>query len=123
MSETYLLTSSPVKQVYDLRPDPDNFYATIPEATLAPPSRSHSTDKHWDLEDQDTTAHITPFRPNRRKGSDIQLGGIDFQLTDQNLVRHTKLSNVNPMLRNFTSPISMLSLSFGASFLECSSLG
>lgn len=59
-------------------------------------------------EERDVPAPLPMFRPNRRRGLDVELGGLDT-LTEVNLTAHnmnvSNVSNVNPLLHNFTSPI------------------
>ena len=110
-SGTYLLTSSPIKKDFTALPGNHKVYVDDVEAGGGGGvQRSHSTDKDqrdWD-ESDDVWTELPPIRPNRRKGNDVQLGGFEPRLTDQNLGHHNlkPSSNVNPMVHNFTSPIS-----------------
>ncbi|KAF8963629.1 hypothetical protein BDZ97DRAFT_1904814 [Flammula alnicola] len=84
---TYLLTSSPIKQNFSI----------------------HNKDS-WDDEGRDIPAALPPFKPNRKRGHDIELAGMDRteSLTETNLsVHNLRQSNVNPMISNFTSPINL----------------
>ncbi|KAF7289231.1 hypothetical protein MIND_01384500 [Mycena indigotica] len=51
---------------------------------------------------------LPAMRPNRRRGGDIEMGGID-RLTENNLSQHNlrqiPSGKVHPMVHNFTSPI------------------
>jgi len=113
---TYLLTSSPIKKDFPatISGNHDGFVDDV-EAGGRGMQRSNSTDKdqHWD-ENDDVWTELPPIRPNRRKGNDVQLGGIEARLTEQNLGHHNlkASSNVNPMVHNFTSPISAFSQRF-----------
>jgi hypothetical protein len=105
---TYLLTSSPVKQSFPL-----DMYDTHEEQGTF---RADSIDsKHWT--DNVSPPHLPPIRPNRRHGETVELGGIDFKLTEANLSQHnlgvppSSASNLHPMLHNFTSPIGLNFLS------------
>ncbi|KAJ3752482.1 hypothetical protein EV361DRAFT_973630 [Lentinula raphanica] len=52
----------------------------------------------------------TAIRPNRKRGDDVELGGIGppLSLTEANLSRHNLYSSVNPMVHSYTSPINMV---------------
>ncbi|KAG6856747.1 hypothetical protein H0H87_001091 [Tephrocybe sp. NHM501043] len=110
---TYLLTSSPIKQqhlVLDAESMDDHYHhgGHSPVIRITDDSgRSGSTDKYRGEEEQDTLGNLPPLRPNRRKGPDIELGGID-QTTENSVSRlNTRASNVNHMVHNFTSPIGV----------------
>ncbi|KAG5653786.1 hypothetical protein H0H81_010456 [Sphagnurus paluster] len=113
---TYLLTSSPPKQHLPL--DRESHDGHFDDATMIqrPLSIAKSIDKHWVDEERDVLPSLPPIRPNRRKGHDIELGGIArTSLTEANLSKHNlRASNVNHMVHNFTSPIGMTS-----SFSSC----
>ena len=102
---TYLLTSSPVKQNFPL-----DIYDTREEQRI---HGADSTDsKHWiDSEHNVSLPDLPPIRPNRRRGETVEHGGIDFKLTESNLFHHNSstshLSNIHPMVHNFTSPIGL----------------
>jgi len=69
---------------------------------------------HFNLNNRDWTEEgpetLPPLRPNRRKGDDIELGSE--RLTEHNLTKHNvRVSNVNPMVSNYTSPIDIGSYS------------
>ncbi|KAF8058703.1 hypothetical protein FPV67DRAFT_1720777 [Lyophyllum atratum] len=104
-SGTYLLTSSPVKQSIHLEAEShDGHYDDLVMRSIPP---TGSMDKYWGEEERDVLPNLPPIRPNRRKGQDVELGGID-QMTEDNLSRHNlKPSNVNHMVHNFTSPIDL----------------
>ena len=104
---SYLLTAPVVKK--DYFQDNNDVFADGAAPGIVP--RSHSTDKqHWEESEEDVVADLPPIRPNRRKGNnEVQLGGIDRRLTENNLSKHNlKASNVNPLLHNFTSPINLM---------------
>jgi len=105
-SGTYLLTSSPVKQHMHLeRESHDGHYEDLVMRNDHP--RSSSMDKHWNEEEGDVLQSLPPIRPNRRKGHDVELGGMDM-MTEDNLSKHNvKISSVNHMVHNFTSPIDL----------------
>ncbi|KAF5375536.1 hypothetical protein D9615_009191 [Tricholomella constricta] len=100
-SGTYLL-SSPVKRSFQELEDRDE--PTDEQMRQIPPSMS--VDKYWAEEERDALPNLPPIRPNRRKGADIELGGVD--MTEENLSKHDlRESNVNHMVHNFTSPIDL----------------
>lgn len=107
---TYLLTSSPPKQHLPL--DRESHDGHFDDATMIqrPLSIAKSIDKHWVDEERDVLPSLPPIRPNRRKGHDIELGGIArTSLTEANLSKHNlRASNVNHMVHNFTSPIDFV---------------
>ena len=92
---TYLLTSSPVKTNFGAESFDDDRY------------RDPSVDnKRWVDDDRNGPSHaLPPLRPNRRRGQDIELGGMEGALTESNLSIHNQYSKVNPAVSNFTSPI------------------
>ncbi|KAJ3807657.1 hypothetical protein F5876DRAFT_90471 [Lentinula aff. lateritia] len=51
--------------------------------------------------------HSSTIRPNRKRGDDVELGGIG-SLTEANLSRHNVYSSVNLMVHSYTSPINMI---------------
>ncbi|KAF7782755.1 hypothetical protein Agabi119p4_2131 [Agaricus bisporus var. burnettii] len=58
-------------------------------------------------EERDIAAPLPLFRPNRKRGRDVEFGGLD-NLTELNLTVHNmNRSNVNPLVHNFTSPIDI----------------
>ncbi|XP_006461324.1 hypothetical protein AGABI2DRAFT_178530 [Agaricus bisporus var. bisporus H97] len=58
-------------------------------------------------EERDLAAPLPLFRPNRKRGRDVEFGGLD-NLTELNLTVHNmNRSNVNPLVHNFTSPIDI----------------
>ncbi|KAG6827285.1 hypothetical protein H0H92_012494 [Tricholoma furcatifolium] len=104
---TYLLTSSPIKST-PLQLDGESIDDRY---NYTPPARSRSTDKYpgWgDLEERDVVSTLPPLRPNRRKGTDVELGGIDY-MTEENVskLNPKPSTNVNHMVHNFTSPIDI----------------
>jgi hypothetical protein len=92
---TYLLTSSPVKTNFGMDSFDDDRY------------RGTSMDhKKWVDDDRNAIPNtLPPLRPNRRRGQDIELGGMEGALTESNLSIHNHYSKVNPAVSNFTSPI------------------
>lgn len=107
---TYLLTSSPIKKDFPTTLGDHDAIVDDVEGGGGGVQRSNSTDKgqqYWD-ETDDVWTELPPIRPNRRKGNDVQLGGFEPRLTEQNLGQHNlkQSSTVNPMVHNFTSPIS-----------------
>lgn len=110
----YLLTSSPAKHTI---PQETSFSydSHIDDTELRPVRAPQSPGKDWSEEDMDIPASLPslpplpPIRPNRRRGADVELGGMDGMLTETNLSKHNlRTSNLNPMVHNFTSPIGML---------------
>lgn len=101
---TYLLTSSPVKQKF-----PSDIYDISEEQRI---QHADSTDsiRHW-IDEERNSPHLSqlaPIRPNRRKGEEVELGGIDFKLKEANMSQHSfGVSNVHPIVHNFTSPIGL----------------
>lgn len=103
---TYLLTSSPVKQNFseagfegggESSPlSPQKAWLEPRESgSLVPPPRHHRPSGK-------------PMRSHRRRGSDVEMGGMGGQLTERNLSRHNlRTSRFNPMVHNFTSPIDL----------------
>jgi len=51
----------------------------------------------------DAVISLPPIRPNRRRGMDVELGGVDAVVDSDSLV--TRGSSVNPLIRGFKSPI------------------
>lgn len=100
---TYLLTSSPVKTNFGAESFDDDRY------------RAPSVDnKRWVDDDRNGPSHaLPPLRPNRRRGQDIELGGMEGALTESNLSIHNLYSKVNPAVSNFTSPIDFAYTSQG----------
>lgn len=96
--DTYLLTSSPVKQTFSIE-DSGSHAHTQKSFTVPLP-----TTQQWDDEAKPTPRTL-PIRPNRRRGEDIELGGHGG-LTESNVSLHNlHYRQVNPMVSNFTSPI------------------
>ncbi|TEB37614.1 hypothetical protein FA13DRAFT_1726725 [Coprinellus micaceus] len=75
---------------------------TSQDSRIYPPT----DDKKWD-EDLKGAEALPPLRPNRRRGEDVEMGGVgSVGLTETNLSMHNlHYRNVNPMVSNFTSPI------------------
>ncbi|KAF8171882.1 hypothetical protein BJ912DRAFT_109745 [Pholiota molesta] len=105
---TYLLTSSPVKQNFDLQ----SLDGGIDDPAMGIPYRSDKNNK-WEDERRDIPSALPPITPNRKKtGRDIEMGSLERieSLTETNLsVHNLRQSNVNPMISNFKSPIEIMS--------------
>jgi hypothetical protein len=101
---SHLLTTSPSKTVFA----PHSY-----EGHFSEDDSQQGHDLKWKEEERDIAAPLPPnFRPNRRRGTDIELGGFDT-LTESNLsVHNLRISNLNPLVHNFTSPISQSPGSF-----------
>ncbi|KAK7436545.1 hypothetical protein VKT23_019099 [Stygiomarasmius scandens] len=93
-TQRYLLTSSPVHKnsslprEYDLPGEPD-------------------TPKSWGGVDEihvETLVKMPPMRPNRKRGDDIELGGIGPFSTNTSLSNRT---SINPAVFTYTSPINL----------------
>jgi len=99
---TYLLTSSPVKQAFSFDGHGDEGMAGL----------TYHPDMHpkWDEEEgRDIPAALPPIKPVRKKtqARDIEMNTVE-SLTESNLsVHNMRLSNVNPMIQNFRSPIDL----------------
>ncbi|KAF9486076.1 hypothetical protein BDN70DRAFT_870591 [Pholiota conissans] len=106
---TYLLTSSPVKQTFDLQ----SFEGGVDDQVVGIPYRSDKN--HWEHdESRDIPAALPPIQPNRKKPArdHIEMSGLERMesLTETNLsVHNLRQSNVNPMISNFKSPIDLVS--------------
>ncbi|KAF8161372.1 hypothetical protein B0H34DRAFT_700676 [Crassisporium funariophilum] len=100
---TYLLTSSPVKQAFSLHSYDGDDIAGRPYHPDMHPDKGA-----WDDEERDVPAALPPIKPNRKRGGrDVEHGGVEG-LTENNLsVHNLRLSNVNPVIHNFTSPIDL----------------
>lgn len=100
---TYLLTSSPVKTGFEMQSYDGH---TDDGLRMGSSSFQNHGDNLWDRDEaRDVPAALPAMKPNRKRGKDVELGGIEA-LTETNLSMHNlRLSNVNPMLQNFTSPI------------------
>ncbi|KAF5320882.1 hypothetical protein D9619_001609 [Psilocybe cf. subviscida] len=97
---TYLLTSSPVKQNFDLHSFDGHDAASLNGTT-------HRLDRtHFENdESKDVAAALPSLKPNRKKGQDIEMSRIE-SLTESNLsVHNLRGNNINPMISNFKSPI------------------
>ncbi|KAG5642211.1 hypothetical protein DXG03_003403 [Asterophora parasitica] len=100
---TYLLTSSPVKNTFQLEQESHDGHFDGPGR----PPPTLAGDKYWAEEERDSLPRLPPIRPNRRRGQDVELGGMDL-MTEDNLSKHNvRPSNVNHMVHNFTSPIDL----------------
>ncbi|KAF9012612.1 hypothetical protein BDQ17DRAFT_1297791 [Cyathus striatus] len=115
-TNTYLLNQTPMhKNIYDLHTmDIRGDTATVSVGGGSPTTVYKSPS--WtvdDDEERDTVpSTLPPIRPNRRRGKDIEVGGIDLpgpgRLTEGNLEMHDMGGlGVNPMIQNFTSPIDL----------------
>jgi hypothetical protein len=103
---TYLLTSSPIKQPFPL--EPESYDGHWENAGMQNANPSDSVDIFWH-EERDTVPNLPPIRPNRKKGHDVELGGIDFA-TEPSLSKHdSRTPNISHMVHNFTSPINLIS--------------
>ncbi|KAG6836195.1 hypothetical protein H0H93_010461 [Arthromyces matolae] len=71
-------------------------------------ARRGSMDKSWAEEDQDRVGSLPPLRPNRKKGADVELGGIE-QVTQAAMASklNPRPGKINHMVHNFTSPIDL----------------
>ena len=117
---TYLLTSSPVKQNFDLH--------SFDGLDAASHGTTHRLDR-VDFEDEETkdvAAALPSLKPNRKKAQDIEMSRMD-SLTESNLsVHNLRGTNINPMISNFKSPIGeytvhivMLRCSWLSRLLSC----
>ncbi|KAF9463550.1 hypothetical protein BDZ94DRAFT_1308664 [Collybia nuda] len=109
-SGTYLLTSSPIKQSHPLESNYSHD-GHFEDAELRPVRPAQLPSKYWSEEELDIPSSLPtlpPIRPNRRRGRDVELGGMDATLSENNLSKHNlRSSNLNPMVHNFTSPIDL----------------
>jgi hypothetical protein len=97
---TYLLTSSPVKQNFSEVGLDAGEYDSLPKAWVEPKDQPSPRIQ---------PPSAKPMRPSRTRGNDVEMGGISTSsgLTERNLSRHNlRTSRFNPMVHNFTSPIS-----------------
>lgn len=110
----YLLTSSPVKHHLSLPSDGHVYELGTQASPLTTPKAW--TDFGGDDEERDVPANLPNFKPNRRRGDDVELGGfrvvagsnVVAGLTEGNLSMHNlrqQPSSFNPIIHNFTSPI------------------
>ncbi|KAK0206521.1 hypothetical protein DFS33DRAFT_1315178 [Desarmillaria ectypa] len=109
LSGTYLLTTSPTKPNFTIT---NRDSALSVEDARKSPHSLESASNAWDgsLECPTSLPKLGPMRPNRRRGSDVELGGIDYGLTEANLSKHNiTTSSLNPIVHTFTSPIDMVS--------------
>lgn len=102
---TYLLTNSPIKQTYSLDGHVEEMVG-IPFRSELPADQNAWEDE----EERDIPAALpqAPFKPVRKKNQnrDIEMSTTSESLTESNLsVHNMRLSNVNPMIHNFRSPI------------------
>jgi hypothetical protein len=96
----YLLTSSPVKQNFDLHSF-DGHDAASHHGTMHRLDRAQFEDE----ESKDVHAALPSLKPNRKKGQDIEMSRIE-SLSESNLsVHNLRGANINPMISNFKSPI------------------
>ncbi len=106
--QAYPLKTSPSKSNFRR----NSFDGPLTEESSQPGQEARSDGKYWDEEQRDVAAPLPPMRPNRRRGTEVELGGFD-KLTETNLsVHNLRLSNVNPLVHNFTSPIGEWFISF-----------
>ncbi|PBK72599.1 hypothetical protein ARMSODRAFT_952987 [Armillaria solidipes] len=106
-SGAYLLTTSPTKANFAI---PNRDSALSVEDARKSPHSLESASNVWDESLEPPLPKLGPMRPNRRRGSDVELGGIDYGLTEANLSKHNiTTSSLNPMVHTFTSPIDMVS--------------
>ncbi|SJL01958.1 uncharacterized protein ARMOST_05282 [Armillaria ostoyae] len=102
-SGAYLLTTSPTKANFAI---PNRDSALSVEDARKSPHSLESASNVWDESLELPLPKLGPMRPNRRRGSDVELGGIDYGLTEANLSKHNiTTSSLNPMVHTFTSPI------------------
>jgi hypothetical protein len=96
-TDSYLLTSSPIKRDIALSSESGPYQVDIRDLSE---------------EDQDNLPdRVPPLRPNRKRRHDVDL---ESNLTENNLSRHNiRFGNVNPMVSNYTSPIDIASYSQG----------
>lgn len=106
----YHFTSSPVK-VHHILPSYESDIPDVLDTASVPLSPYKSSAGHGWPEDEERDIvpvelpKLPPMRPNRKRGQEVELGGIDG-LTEGNLSRHNlRPGTVNPMVHNFTSPI------------------
>ncbi|KAF8663650.1 hypothetical protein AX16_000892 [Volvariella volvacea WC 439] len=129
---TYLLTSSPIKKDMSLPPDVEAHSGVAMTIERSQASYSPGGTKHWDYdgttdEGLPTPTHvqqvpIRPLRPNRRRGDDVELGGVDG-LTETNLTKldyqygfggqragagAASVMGESRPINNFTSPIDFV---------------
>lgn len=99
-ARAYPLISSPSKTNFRR----NSFDGQLTEEGSQPGHWAKLSDNQGD-EERDIAAPLPPIRPNRRRGTEVELGGFE-KLTETNLsVHNLRLSNVNPLVHNFTSPI------------------
>ncbi|KAF8911575.1 hypothetical protein CPB84DRAFT_1912674 [Gymnopilus junonius] len=104
---TYLLTNSPVKQTYSF----DGHVEEMVDIPYRPEMQSEPN--AWeDEEERDIPAALpqAQFKPVRKKAQnrDIEMSSTSESLTEGNLsVHNMRMSNVNPMIHNFISPIDL----------------
>lgn len=104
---TYLLTNSPIKHTYSLDGHVEEMVG-IPYRTEVPTEANA-----WDEEEERDVPAALPqatFKPVRKKqqNRDIEMSTTSDSLTESNLsVHNMRMSNVNPMIHNFKSPIDL----------------
>ncbi|KAJ7133688.1 hypothetical protein C8R43DRAFT_643074 [Mycena crocata] len=105
VNEQYLLTSSPTKQRYSF---------PAPSQNATPMASPHIVHKEWynDAERELPKMPVS-MRPNRRRGEDVEMGGLGFPgLTEGNVSQHdlrkVPSTKFNAMVHNFTSPIDLM---------------
>ncbi|KAJ6631337.1 hypothetical protein B0H10DRAFT_1978287 [Mycena sp. CBHHK59/15] len=98
----HYVPSSPTKQRYSFVTTQDGHVS----GSVASP---HPVHKEWDDDDEPAGLPKLPvMRPNRRRGHDVEMGGI-LGLTEGNISQHNLRppNNLNPLVHNFTSPIDL----------------
>ncbi|KAJ7647903.1 hypothetical protein FB45DRAFT_782868 [Roridomyces roridus] len=91
-------------------PPPGNSPSAPPRAASPPTMHKEWT---YDDEEQDelpSLPRLQPMRPNRRRGEDVEMGGITH-LSETNLSQHNlhrNRSTLNPLVHNFKSPIDIM---------------
>jgi len=100
------LMSSANKQRYSFPPGQDG----QPAGLIASPQMAH---KEWADDDEREVPELhmqqPVLRPNRRRGEDVEMGGLSG-LTEGNMSQHNlrgKTGNLNPLVHNFRSPIDL----------------
>lgn len=109
-----LLLTSPLRQNTKLEMDsvPDSYPSPALRA-MRGSRRTGSTDKYRADDEQNTS--LPPLRPNRRRGDDIELGGVEEVRESSMAIRTT---NVNHMVHNFTSSIGWFPHPFSTAYLN-----
>lgn len=103
-NNTHLLTASPVKFGSSISPSHDGYEAYSPI----------SPEKAWIDAKDSQSLHVPTLgmRPNRRtENGDVEMGGgVPMTLSEENLSKHNeRMSKLNHLVYNFTSPIGEIS--------------